>query len=269
MNNTVYLDSSVSDDVRRQQLYEGQLFVYSARPSSVALCEFARGLIEEAFKGMDPRTAQDKMTVEEYAAILGQLKPNFIHHPNSKELLRRLLDEMGCDREKTYLTCLGCVARQAETISRLGSPTHGIHTGIRGIRLRIARSIGGSQSMESHRIMPWHSIQNTGTDLFGMIPLNITMRSGTKTSGSMQPNIPRKIHGLCLGPRNRWSLILRFVSSARRVALYFFPERRCIPASRIPRVSLGLVLIFERYILMTLWVFEERRMWIPNVPARR
>jgi len=100
--NTVYFDPDFTDAVRRQQLYEGQLFVYSPRPSSIALCEFARGMIEQSFKGMDPRTAQDKMDVEEYAAILGQLKPNFIHHPNSKELLSKLLDEMGCDREKTY-----------------------------------------------------------------------------------------------------------------------------------------------------------------------
>ena len=100
--NTVYCDPQVTDLTRRQQLYDGQLFVYSPRPNSIALCEFARALIEEAFNGMDPRVAQDKLSVEEYAAILGQLKPSFIHHPNSKELLRKLLDEMGCDREKTY-----------------------------------------------------------------------------------------------------------------------------------------------------------------------
>lgn len=100
--NTVYFDPDVSDDVRRRQLYEGQLFVYSPRPSSIALCEFARELIEEAFNGLEPRVAQDKMTVEEYAAILSRLKPNFIHHPSSKELLRKLLAEMGCDQDKTY-----------------------------------------------------------------------------------------------------------------------------------------------------------------------
>src|SRR4029077_11541800 len=134
---------------------------------------------------------------------------------------------------RPILTYLECVARQVETISRPGLPTHGIHTGTHGIRLRIARSIGGSQSMESLQIMPWRSIQNTGVGLFGMIPLNITMRNGTKPSGSMQRNIPRKIHGLFLGRRNRWTLILRSVSSVRQVALFFFLERRCIPACLI------------------------------------
>jgi hypothetical protein len=100
--NTVYIDACVTDAVRRQRLYEGQLFVYSPMPSSAALCEFARGMIEEAFKGMDPLTAQHYMKVEEYAAILARLKPSFIHHPKAKELLQKLLEEMGCERDKTY-----------------------------------------------------------------------------------------------------------------------------------------------------------------------
>jgi len=33
MNNTVYYDAAVSDEVRRQQLYDGQLFVFSPRAS--------------------------------------------------------------------------------------------------------------------------------------------------------------------------------------------------------------------------------------------
>jgi hypothetical protein len=35
--NTVYVDSTVTDEERRRRLYEGQLFVFSPRPSSVAL----------------------------------------------------------------------------------------------------------------------------------------------------------------------------------------------------------------------------------------
>jgi len=100
--NTVYFDSPVNDSVRRKQLYEGQLFVYSPRPNSLALCDFARTLIEEAFGGIDPRTAQAGMPVEEYAKVLGKLKPEFIHHKQSKQLIQKLLDEMGCDPMKTY-----------------------------------------------------------------------------------------------------------------------------------------------------------------------
>ena len=47
--NTLYLDSTVNDDVRRQRLYNGELFVFSPRPSSLALCQLTREMIEEAF----------------------------------------------------------------------------------------------------------------------------------------------------------------------------------------------------------------------------
>lgn len=100
--NTIYYDSPVTDGERRRQLYDGQLFVYSPRPSVEAFCEFARELIQKAFGSLDPRTAQFHMPVEEYAAVLGKLKPYFIHHPESKWHLQSILADMGCDLSKTY-----------------------------------------------------------------------------------------------------------------------------------------------------------------------
>jgi hypothetical protein len=100
--NTIYYDSVVSDDLRRQMLYQGQLFVYSARPSTIEFCDFSRKLIEEAFRGFDPQTAQEYIPVEKYAQILGELKPKFIHHEKSKECIQALLRELGCDIRKTY-----------------------------------------------------------------------------------------------------------------------------------------------------------------------
>lgn len=100
--NTVYYDESCSDDVRRQRLFEGQLFVYSPRKSTLAFVEFARTMIRESFTPHDPEIAQYQMPVEQYAAILGKLKPSFIHHPESKQHLKAILTEMGCDPVKTY-----------------------------------------------------------------------------------------------------------------------------------------------------------------------
>ena len=100
--NTVYFDSSMTDDQRRQELFRGQLFVYSPRPGALALCQFARGLIEEAFGNMDPEIAQHSLPVEEYAAVLGKLKPAFIHHPESKRHIQQIFREMGCDLQNTY-----------------------------------------------------------------------------------------------------------------------------------------------------------------------
>lgn len=73
--NTIFFDSNMSDDVRRQNVYNGQLFVFSPCPSSVAFCEFAREMIEEAFGSLEPKMAQYRVPVEQYATILAELKP--------------------------------------------------------------------------------------------------------------------------------------------------------------------------------------------------
>ncbi len=100
--NSIFFDAKFSDQVRRQHLYNGQLFVYSACPSAISMVEFAREMIEEAFAPLDPRKAQYSLPVEEYAAILAKLKPAFIHHPKSKQFLQGILSELGCDLNKTY-----------------------------------------------------------------------------------------------------------------------------------------------------------------------
>ena len=102
MNNTVYYDPTFSDDERRQRLFEGQLMVYSPRPSTLAFIEFARTMIKDAFAPHDPELAQYQMPVEQYAKILGELKPGFIHHPESKRHLQNVLRDLGCDLAKTY-----------------------------------------------------------------------------------------------------------------------------------------------------------------------
>jgi len=101
-SNTVYYDAPFSDEVRRQKLYEGQLFVYSPRKSTLALIQHARKLIEEAFAPYDPEQAQFHLPVERYAQILGKLKPFFIHHPESKTHVKAVLTDLGCDPEKTH-----------------------------------------------------------------------------------------------------------------------------------------------------------------------
>lgn len=102
MNNTVYYDPRLSDEQRRDLLFDGQLIVYAPRRSTLAFIEFARQLIRETFSPYDPETAQHQMPVEQYAEILVKLKPGFIHHPESKRLMRDIFEEMGCDLEKTY-----------------------------------------------------------------------------------------------------------------------------------------------------------------------
>ncbi|WP_405240818.1 hypothetical protein [Lentisalinibacter orientalis] len=98
----IYFDSPMTDAERREALYAGAIFVY--RPTAVAreFCAFADGLIREAFGGLDPETAQYELPVERYIGILQELKPHFIHHPESKRLVAEILAERGCNSTDTY-----------------------------------------------------------------------------------------------------------------------------------------------------------------------
>jgi hypothetical protein len=99
---SIYVDAEFGDDERRQKLYDGDLFVYSPRPSTLALTAFAGELARQAFAPLDPETAQFEMTVEDYAALLAELKPRFIHHPESKRLIQEMLTDFGCDPEQVH-----------------------------------------------------------------------------------------------------------------------------------------------------------------------
>lgn len=98
----VFFNPSMDDTTRRQYLYEGQLVICSANPASLALIAHAQAMIADAFGAIDPQTAQHDLPVEEFVAVLAELKPRFIHHPRSKELICALLGEFGCDLDQTY-----------------------------------------------------------------------------------------------------------------------------------------------------------------------
>ncbi|HTF63528.1 MAG TPA: phytanoyl-CoA dioxygenase family protein [Edaphobacter sp.] len=100
--NTIYTDSPASDEARRGLLYQGQLFAYSNRASVRALSDFAGEMIRDAFGSVDPLIAQYSMPVEQFVEIFGPLKPKFIHNPETKRLIRGVLQEFGCDLEQTY-----------------------------------------------------------------------------------------------------------------------------------------------------------------------
>jgi len=98
----IYFDERISDDDRRQALYQGDLFVYSPIAASQELCSLGRAMIEKAFAPVDPRMADRQLSMEETAAILAKLKPEFIHHPECKILIPRIIRELGGDPERVY-----------------------------------------------------------------------------------------------------------------------------------------------------------------------
>jgi hypothetical protein len=114
LDTVVFFDSQLGDPLRRQQLYNGRLFVFSPRASSIALCEFARDMIENAFDRKDPRSVQYSMPVEEFVSICAALKPTFIHHPMTLKLIKDVVEELGCGLDDTYID-----------VPRLRMVTHG------------------------------------------------------------------------------------------------------------------------------------------------
>jgi hypothetical protein len=102
MMTAIYHESDMPDGERRPLLYKGDLFVFTPRPSTLALVEHARGMIEGVF-GDDPTHAQFGMPVEKFVELGGPLKPAFIHHPRTKELIRDVIADLGCCLDDTYL----------------------------------------------------------------------------------------------------------------------------------------------------------------------
>ena len=122
----IHVDSVVDDDARRSSLYAGALYIYSPRASMMALIDFAREMICEGFKGMDPTTAQFGMPVEEFVRIFAPIKPAFIHHPKTMGLMRNIAEEFGCDPMNTFLDVprLRAVTSDAYLTSGVGYAHH-------------------------------------------------------------------------------------------------------------------------------------------------
>ena len=99
---------SCSEQDRRHGLYRGDLVVFPPSPSTIALADFARGLVEEAFSPLDPRHAHERMAVQEAVQILTRLKPHFIHHATTKVLLQRVLLDHGCFPTRPTRMCPAC-----------------------------------------------------------------------------------------------------------------------------------------------------------------
>ena len=98
----IVVDSGVDDRARRRSLYDGALFFYTERDAVRAFCDFAWEMIVEAFDPLDPEQAQEQMAVEDFVGIIGPLKTRFTNGDSTKDRLRDLLEDFGCDPSKTY-----------------------------------------------------------------------------------------------------------------------------------------------------------------------
>ena len=99
---SVFIDPEMSDSDRRKHLYSGDIVILSPTDSTRELIALARQLLEEAFAPHDPRTVHKVMSREEVASILSVIKPKFIHHPECKKIIPRLMNEHSVELSKLY-----------------------------------------------------------------------------------------------------------------------------------------------------------------------
>lgn len=98
----VFFDSTLDDGERRKRIYAGSVFIRSASSASRAMADLARGMLEEAFAPFHPRTIHEHLSPENVSEVLGSLKPQFVHHPECKRLIKQILEDNQVDPERTY-----------------------------------------------------------------------------------------------------------------------------------------------------------------------
>jgi hypothetical protein len=99
---TIYLNESIEEPRRRESIYRGDFHLITGHPASLAIVDFARELIGEAFGDADPERAQHGMDKESFIERVSPLKSRFVNDDRAKELTRDLALAMGCDPEDTY-----------------------------------------------------------------------------------------------------------------------------------------------------------------------
>ncbi len=93
---------AMGHEQRRSRVYKGEVIVLPPTPSSLELVSFARRMIEDAFSPYSPCTAHRHLDVADTVKILARLKPQFIHDPRTRLVLRDVLLSYGCDSRQTY-----------------------------------------------------------------------------------------------------------------------------------------------------------------------
>jgi hypothetical protein len=98
----VFFDPQRDDEAWRKMIYAGDIIILSPTSEMLELVEHTRRMIEDAFAPLDPQYAHRNLAVERCVEILSVLKPSYIHHPRTKELIQRVLSAFGCSPQKTY-----------------------------------------------------------------------------------------------------------------------------------------------------------------------
>ena len=87
----IFVDPPRHDKVSLDRIYDGNIIILSPTPETLTLVEHTRGMIEDAFAPVDPQRAHQHLAVERCVEILSVLKPTYIHHSHTNEVIQSVL----------------------------------------------------------------------------------------------------------------------------------------------------------------------------------
>ena len=100
--NLIRLNPTFTHDELRMKIFDGEFILLSPTNPVQALVTHARNIISEAFPDHEPCIAQHHLPVEGFIQRAGPLKTRFTNDPRTKNLIRHILEESGCNLERTY-----------------------------------------------------------------------------------------------------------------------------------------------------------------------
>jgi hypothetical protein len=99
---TLFIDPDVRPERLRESLYQGHLVVFTSLRSVKEFVDYTREQLTDLFKPHDPEHAHEHLDKEEMAILLGSWKPRFIHSPRSKDLVCKIIRDVGFSAEGTH-----------------------------------------------------------------------------------------------------------------------------------------------------------------------
>lgn len=98
----LYINHDLAANEIKSILFNGDLVFISTTTCSEILCQYAINAIERTFLPLDPLTAQLELSVEEFIKKITPLKQEFTNSPETKVLIKNLIEELGFDSHETY-----------------------------------------------------------------------------------------------------------------------------------------------------------------------
>lgn len=98
----IQLDQPISDELRAQHLFNGDLLVYRQRPAMLALIDFTKHLLQQQFGDCDYTQVQNQLEQSAFLQLMGEVQSQFRRSAQARELFFEVLIECGVDTQQCY-----------------------------------------------------------------------------------------------------------------------------------------------------------------------